>query len=862
VTIVEIVTQVLIRYADTGRSGWRVICPLELPLPMLTRKIMHLKTLSRSVLSVAVVSSLYACGGGGSSLTSTSTSDLDNSAAQSPVTEVPSSSSPSSSNESTLVGRVADGYIRGATVCLDINENGSCDADEPTAVTGEGGLYTLAMVEGAEGKPILADVPATAIDEDDFQPIGKRMMLSAPPSKREFISPITTLVQQELENNPAIDLDEAEASVKQELGFSIEDEEASLFTDYVANGDDADSGDKAERFRHMHRTAQVVAKMMQEIQDAAEDAVTEQGVDLEGDPAARKALNKAVRKEIRKLLPEIAEAVSERIVEVREQAAAEADASAADESFDAGQLAEQFIPSESIDADEIIIEKDLPRVEQVTVETMLTEGFYWFDVNCSVSEAYDSGVAVQDGTVQDSVDTTIGAGALPPFECAAGYTHIVLGDDGEHINQIDYEYDSDQGVWVAHEDFSDENRDNDVWHLVDGEWATVNDSADATVEFTDNGGAIINHGDGEMVIKAVQRSLTGQHVARHLNDFDFHGGAASDSLFPADSSEYLFKIKRKDSQYALFNWGDDGDCAEHNGNCNIVNQVTDDGLQAVESLDAVSGGIVLDGLLHDELDRRLSVVLHEGQEEGWSKAEWIVNNDAPVDRPFEEIPVCEPFDGELAPDGVTVKDNPNIAPDVQELVDGDLLTDTHRTVESELKLVQLLDDEAIEDIPPSIEYVKCAAPSDLVFNDADADADVVFDGDVNFDGDPDVDADGIVDLPDGIDVDFATDNALESETGAVTKPGNSRGHSFGRWRTVEVDGVKMIELTLPFALRHNIDFDDTASVMLIEHEGFVRRGAHFSNRSVETETAYNPVAFDALLSELEQRISNQLSALR
>ncbi len=834
---------------------------------------MHHNSFAKSLVCLAVVSTLYACGGGGSSLSPESeTSGLDSAAAnQAPANQTPVAQAPAAGADTTLVGRVADGYIRGATVCLDLNENGSCDADEPTATTGEGGLYELAMIDGAEGKAILADIPATAIDEDNNLPIGKRMMLSAPASKREFISPITTLVQQELENNPAIDLDEAEASVKQELGLSIEDDDASLFADYVAHGDDADTGDDAERFRHMHRTAQVVAKMMQEIQNSAESAVVEQGIDLDGDPAARKALQKAVRKEIRKLLPEIAEAVSDRIAEAREDAAADADTG---EEFDASQLAEQFIPAEAIDAEEIINEKDLPQVEAVTVEAMLTDGFYWFDVSCSVSEYNE---------YNEDVDSDVDP--VPDFDCAAGYTHIMLGDDGKHIDETNYEYDSAEGLWVAHEEFNDES--DHVWHLVDGQWVSVSDSADTTVEFTADGGAVIEHSDGKMVIKAVQRSLAGQHIARHLYDFDHSQLAVNDSLFPSESSEYLFKIKRKDSQYALFNWygDDDGSCVEHNGNCNVINQVTDNGVQAVESLAAVTDGIVLAGLLHNEYGRSLNVVLHSKQGDGWGKAQWVENDDDRPEYPFDEGPVCEPYNLEGTPDKpVYVTDPDGVPEELLEPFDGELPSE--HDIEEELKKLQLMQDEAMDVLPSSVEYSICAAPpSELVLNDFDIDADGVVDfeqindNDADADGefdpgfnpetdsefdpalnpeldpnfgpdlDPalDIDGDGIVDIVD-------EDAGNSTDTDASSNSGNGKGHSFGRWRTVEVDGVKMVELTLPFALRHHIDFDDSATVMLIEHEGFVRRGAHFSNRSVETETAYNPVAFEALLVELEKQM--------
>jgi len=517
--------------------------------------------------------------------------------------------------------------------------------------------------------------------------------------------------------------------------------------------------------------------------------------------------------------------VSDRIIESREAAAAETtEADAERDEFDADLLAEQFIPAEAIDAEEIIIERDLPRAESVTLEAMLKDGFYWFDVNCSVTD-YDD-IAEADGEFASD------AGATRPvvheFNCAAGYTHILLAADGQHISQTDYEYDADNGVWVALEEFTE--FEDHVWHLVDGEWVSVYSHADATVEFTDDGGAIIEHEDGEMVIEAVQRTLAGQRILRHLAEFDspYLIANRSDSLFPAESSEYLFKIKRLDSRYALFNWGDDADgrCADYNGNCNIVNQVTEDGLQAVEHLDDVVEGVVLAGLLHNESDHSLNVALHANEgDEGWSKAEWFVN-DRQEEEVFDEIPVCEPYDPELKPDRELEPFEVEEVP-AEFVVDvgGDFSLNVPTNIEKELDQLQLLQDDATDSIPSSIEKGICASPVDLMLNDINLDADVV-------------------------DV-----NAVDDEFSSVgDSAGYKRVHSYGRWRVVEVDGVKMVELTLPFALRHHVDFDDTATVLLVEHDGFVRRGAHFSNRSVETDTAYNPVAFEALLVELEKQM--------
>ena len=45
-------------------------------------------------------------------------------------------------------GKAADGYLNGATVCLDVNNDKKCGADEPTATTGAGGAFTINVPEG------------------------------------------------------------------------------------------------------------------------------------------------------------------------------------------------------------------------------------------------------------------------------------------------------------------------------------------------------------------------------------------------------------------------------------------------------------------------------------------------------------------------------------------------------------------------------------------------------------------------------------------------------------------------------------------------------------------------------------------
>lgn len=52
-------------------------------------------------------------------------------------------SSSSSSSTPTYSGTVADGYISGATVCLDLDNNGTCGVNEPTGTTNSSGSYSI-----------------------------------------------------------------------------------------------------------------------------------------------------------------------------------------------------------------------------------------------------------------------------------------------------------------------------------------------------------------------------------------------------------------------------------------------------------------------------------------------------------------------------------------------------------------------------------------------------------------------------------------------------------------------------------------------------------------------------------------------
>ena len=88
--------------------------------------------------------------------------------------------------------------------------------------------------------------------------------------------------------------------------------------------------------------------------------------------------------------------------------------------------------------------------------------------------------------------------------------------------------------------------------------------------------------------------------------------------------------------------------------------------------------------------------------------------------------------------------------------------------------------------------------------------------------------------------DLATDGTVDEHSQKVLI-----GES--RWHTVNVQGVDMIVIDVPIGVRHRMDEDEMAELLLIQDGEFVRRGARIGERSVDDETAYNAAAFDTLL---------------
>lgn len=175
-------------------------------------------------------------------------------------------------------GVVADGYLEGAEVCLDLNGNKVCDPDEPSTITGAGGAYTLeATAEQAAAASIIANIIAgVTVDTDIGGVVDEAYTLSAPAGKPEFVSPITTLIQSKIESNPSMTPDQAESSVKDDLGIT-DKESVDLYANFIEEGESDDN------YLIIHQTAQVVARVLADFTDTLKTTLETAGVEIGAD---------------------------------------------------------------------------------------------------------------------------------------------------------------------------------------------------------------------------------------------------------------------------------------------------------------------------------------------------------------------------------------------------------------------------------------------------------------------------------------------------------------------------------------------------------------------------------------------------
>ncbi|MFD2231231.1 hypothetical protein [Alkalimarinus sediminis] len=185
----------------------------------------------------------------------------------------PSVAKSSDSSSASISGAVADGYLYGATVCLDMNDNKRCDQSEPTATSGTNGQYTLLNVtaEDAAKHAVVVEVSASTIDEDTGSAVGKSYVLTSPPGKYAFVSPLTTLVHTTMDMLKTTEGD-AEQIVKQNMAFDRSN--MSLFNDYIKGANEAP-------YQQLHKIAQIAAYILGQNHQTFNEAAQREGLSVD-----------------------------------------------------------------------------------------------------------------------------------------------------------------------------------------------------------------------------------------------------------------------------------------------------------------------------------------------------------------------------------------------------------------------------------------------------------------------------------------------------------------------------------------------------------------------------------------------------
>src|SRR5690606_5741673 len=115
----------------------------------------------------------------------------------------PDNQKPDVVETNTISGRAADGYLQYATVCLDLNNNARCDADEPATISGDGGKFELTLADEqmaklSSSRLVVETKAGVTVDEDYGVAIKRGYTLQAPVNVEkkgeQFVSPITSLV--------------------------------------------------------------------------------------------------------------------------------------------------------------------------------------------------------------------------------------------------------------------------------------------------------------------------------------------------------------------------------------------------------------------------------------------------------------------------------------------------------------------------------------------------------------------------------------------------------------------------------------------------------------------------------------------
>lgn len=436
---------------------------------------------------------------------------------------------------SSLTGKAADGYLASAKVCLDLNGNRKCDNGEPSATTGPDGDFTInASTSDVNSATILVEVIA-GVTEDKDNPgvkVTKAYSMSAPAGYK-FVSPITTLVQAEVEKSGG-SVSNAEAVLKARLGTEIDFED-----DYVAGQSDAEkSADFQAQYKKLHQVAQVVATIIRNNLDA---------VAVNKDSDNFKEVLKLVVSKVDVALETINTAVAN-----DSSNDFDPDTFLASNS-DIGNTTK--VDPETLD-DELALQDDIDNAVTADFGALLEAGLFWVEYHDD-----QSGPEIGYGKTTFNGTTTTNS-----FFYWDGSDFVLDTSDGGGDSCMDCSNDSEllltaNGWSVAN--FDEGNDDGPVF-----------DSAE------DDGSVLMTQGPLKVRLTGEEFNLTGNKIKGTLSgtgDWEWAGLITTGTTFGTDAKGYKIRMATADDVFIMPEFTNDCTVGENDedqsgivGNCNLV----------------------------------------------------------------------------------------------------------------------------------------------------------------------------------------------------------------------------------------------------------------------------------------------------
>ncbi|WP_035384939.1 hypothetical protein [Ferrimonas futtsuensis] len=411
----------------------------------------------------------------------------------------------------SLSGATADGYLVNAQVCLDLNRNGECDADEPSTLTQAGGQYSFENLDAdldlSQVQMLVKVIAGQTEDEDNpGEVLTQGYTMTAPAGVVEFVSPLTTLLASEMDR-AGVDQETAAAALEQTLGILGSD--LSLVEDYIAGKQQQANGDG---YKRLHRVAQVVARVTAKAKHAVE-----QNGGTGGDAEDN----------------EVADAIAETLTENLERLVNRVDeAEANGQEPDADTIADEVAGELPLDPDEVQdrVERKRERgdLEEASLLTLLES---------------DGGMFELDGHSEVFFDASTNQCIK---ERELGYQQIQKVESLITFNRFRYDGPDAGFVEVTEE----EERDMLVWK--GDAWAEMSDQVEVVSQEEDGSVIVSSDMDGRQQVWSQQLDLADLKLKRYAQgEHEWKTQFSGDQLFPEGASGYQMTFKQLDSRAML-----------------------------------------------------------------------------------------------------------------------------------------------------------------------------------------------------------------------------------------------------------------------------------------------------------------------